>query len=406
MSESLTPSGTLVASYCFPPYNDTSGVIAAKRVFMANERVDVIAQAMDSRRHRDASLIRIGGTLVDRYVALDTPYGFATWNSVSAYAEAGLRTYRRWKHERGPYAKLYSRAQFAASHILGARIKEASPALPWLAEFSDPLSHDAAGGVRRAPLDDEAAMQQWGGQLARAGFTAPRDNNIFEWCEALTFALADTIMFTNSAQRDFMLAHCHDPALAARAAERALVSPHPTLPREFYSMVMSDYPLPPGRVNIGYFGRFYPNRGVGLVLDAIAGLARHVRDRVLVHVFTADPDDLADLVQHKGVADSVRVNPYCEYLEFLNLADRMDVLLLNDAVSSAGAKNPFLPSKWSDYRGSSTPVWGILEEGSPLDAVDGITYRTPVEHVSAIQLALAQIVSDAAPAPHLASSKG
>ncbi len=73
MAGPLTPTGTLVVSYCFPPYSDTSGVIAAKRVLVANERVDVIAQAMDSRRHTDDTLTRIGGTPVDRYVALNTP---------------------------------------------------------------------------------------------------------------------------------------------------------------------------------------------------------------------------------------------------------------------------------------------------------------------------------------------
>jgi glycosyltransferase involved in cell wall biosynthesis len=391
-------------SYCFPPYSDTSGVIAAKRVLVANERVDVIAQAMDFRRHTDDTLTRIGGTLVDRYVALNTPYGFASWKSISTYTEVGLRTYQRWTSERGAYAKLYSRAQFAASHILSARIKAASPELPWVAEFSDPLSHDAAGVVRVAPLDDRVQLRAWRDQLARAGYSAPDGNNLFEWCEALTFAFADTIMFTNPIQRDFMLGHCHDPALAARAAERAVVSPHPTLPREFYSMITSDYPLSPDKVNIGYFGRFYPNRGVGLVVDALAGLPEHMRGRVLLHVFTAEPDGVADLVREWDIADSVSVNHYRDYLEFLNLADRMDVLLLNDAVTPFGGTNPFLPSKWSDYKGSSTPVWGILEEGSPLDSVEGIAYRTPVEHVSGIQLTLAQILRHLA--PPLVPSKG
>jgi hypothetical protein len=143
---------------------------------------------------------------------------------------------------------------------------------------------------------------------------------------------------------------------------------------------------------------------VGLVVDALAGLPEHMRGRVLLHVFTAEPDGVADLVRERDIADSVSVNPYRDYLEFLNLADRMDVLLLNDAVTPFGGTNPFLPSKWSDYKGSSTPVWGILEEGSPLDSVEGIAYRTPVEHVSGIQLTLAQILRHLA--PPLVPSKG
>ena len=389
-----TPSGTVVASYCFPPFSDAAGIVAAKRVRVAGDRVDVICNEMDRVRKRDASLTRITGELVERYTALKTPTSFSRWRSVSTYVNAGSEVFQRWERERGPYAKAYSRAQFSASNILGARIKTLRPDIAWTAEFSDPLSHGVTGDVRYASVPDGAVLREWGLQLAELGYAAPVGDNLHEWCEMRTYALADRIIFTNEAQRDVMLSYCGDQKLAERAARHSIVAPHPTLPRKFYSMVPSKYKLPAGKVNIGYFGKFYPNRGPGLILDALAGLPSHVRERVAVHVFTSVPEELKELTAAKKVTDVVRVNPYRDYLEFLNLADRMDVLLLNDAVTPPGGTNPFLPSKWSDYKGTNTPVWGIIEEGSPLDAVSGITYRTPVEHVSAIQLTLAKIVAD------------
>jgi hypothetical protein len=68
----------------------------------------------------------------------------------------------------------------------------------------------------------------------------------------------------------------------------------------------------------------------------------------------------------------------------------MDCLPVNDAVSPAGAQNPFLPSKWSDYRGSGTPVWGVVEEGSALDA-QPLDHRSPIEHASAAVQVLSRI---------------
>src|SRR5690606_8881407 len=133
-------------------------------------------------------------------------------------------------------------------------------------------------------------------------------------------------------------------------------------------LLVNDAVTPPG-------GTVNPFLRSGLLLDALAGLPRGLRDRLLVHVFTSKVDELAESVGDAGLADVVRVNPYVPYLEFLNLADRMDVLLVNDAVTPPGGTvNPFLPSKWSDYRGSSTPVWAIVEEGSSLSRMEGIRF--------------------------------
>ena len=385
---------TIVASYCFPPFSDTAGIVAAKRVREHGELVDVISNDMDPVRNPDFSLTRIGGNLVRRYATLNTYTAFSSWPPIESWVDIAFETYERWQAEQGPYEKLYSRAQFAASHFLAAKIKLHNPGIHWLAEFSDPLSHDVLGDVRSASLEMGPLAIELKAGVEALGYRAPVKWNLLEWCEVITFALADDFMFTNQLQMDFMLDNCGDSRVAERVRDRAHISPHPTLPREFYTMRTADYELAADKVNIGYFGNFYANRGVGLILDALAGLPAAIADKILLHVFTSKPEDLEPLAEEKGVARLLRIGPYRDYLEFLNLADRMDVLLINDATTPAGGVNPFLPSKWSDYKGSSTPVWGIIEEGSTLDQQDGIAYRTPVEHLSGIQATLAQIVAD------------
>lgn len=389
------PARKLIASYCYPPYSDVSGIVAAKRVLQAGQPVDVIANAMDSIRHKDYSLTRIGGDLVRRFAAVKSATAFSSWKSVEEYVNLGYATASRWQEEQGSYEQVYSRAQFAASHFLGARLKLAQPDLHWTAEFSDPLSHDVMGQDRVAPLQEGRLVHMLRDGMQAAGFTAPDNANLLELCEVLAFSLADEVVFTNPLQRDFMLERCHDPLLAERARGVGTVSPHPTLPREFYSLAPTTYQVPDDKVNIGYFGTFYANRGVGLLLNALAQCPSWITDAVRLHVFTSKPDDLTASAQNMGVDHCMSIGPYVDFLEFLNLADRMDVLLVNDAVTpKGGLVNPFLPSKWSDYKGSTTPVWGIIEEGSMLDSMTEIAYRTPVEHLSGIQAALAQIVTD------------
>ena len=107
-----------------------------------------------------------------------------------------------------------------------------------------------------------------------------------------------------------------------------------------------------------------------------SGCASDEREQLCLHVYTADPDELALEIARAGLAGTVRVAPYLPFLEFLNLTTQFDVLVVNDAATEAHhGVNPYLPSKVADYVGSGTPVWAICEEGS-VHVLAGV--RTPV----------------------------
>lgn len=390
----MSQARTLVTSYCFPPYREATAVVSAKRVREFNEPVDVVCNAMDSILARDPSLTAICGDLVQRFAAVPSPTHFSNWPNIRSFVDLGYRTILRWQQERDPYERLYSRAQFAASHFLAARYKASHPDTTWVAEFSDPLSRNTLGEPRRNDLKDDVLSAMIRRTVEAQGFTVPDNLNVYQWCEAMVFALADEIIFTNRHQQDYMLNTCHDASLAERAELHSVIAPHPVLPREFYSLYPSTYQLPNDRINIGYFGRFYTNRGIGLVMSALRGLPEGVVNRLRLHIFTNDPDEITHLVAGTRIEQSIVAHPYLDYLEFLALADRMDLLLVTDATTPPGMVNPYLPSKWSDYRGSRTPVWAVVEEGSSLDEQSGIAYRTPIEHMSAIQQVLNGLAID------------
>jgi len=219
------------------------------------------------------------------------------------------------------------------------------------------------------------------------------------WCEQIAYAVADQLLFTNARQRDHMLSYCSNGTLAELAQAKAVVSPHPTLPRDFYTRVHSGYRIDEEAVNLAYFGAFYSTRDLDDILVAIAGTESAVQSRLRLHVFTGKPSALTDRLAGLGLSNVVAANPYVDYLEFLNLSTRFDCLIVNDAATADSHQfNPYLPSKLSDYIGSGTPVWGLVEPGSPLSG-HALEFASPIGDVLAARTVLARMVAEKFPAP-------
>ncbi len=364
----------LALLYCFTPWVGTAGIVAARRIRDRGLVVDVVCKDLDDIRERDRSLDAIADPYVGRVAALPGPSHFGSWGSAQDWSHQVFAQLEAWGTE---HRSVYSRAMWAASHLVAAQYKLRNPSVPWVAEFSDPISRTVRGGRRSSasgagPLPDELTSG-----LRAAGFDPPADGDVYTWAEQVAFALADEVMFTNDNQREYMLGYCPDPALAERARALSTVHHHPTLPARFYDLRTPDYRLDPDRAHLAYFGAFYPTRGLTEVTEALASLPAHARSRVCLHVFTQDASTIDRAVAEAGLADVVVVNPYVGFLEFLALTRRFDLLVVNDADSSdhGPGGNPYLPSKLSDYLGSGTPIWAIVEEGSVMS-------REPLQHVT------------------------
>ncbi len=128
------------------------------------------------------------------------------------------------------------------------------------------------------------------------------------------------------------------------------------------------------------------------VLAAVARSDPRTRARLRLHIFTTKPDALERRAAELGVSAYVRIGPYIRYLDFLDLTTKFDCLIVNDAVTDKShARNPYLPSKWADYKGSGTPVWGLVEAGSPLSRLP-LDHTSPVGDVDAAGAVLSRIM--------------
>jgi glycosyltransferase involved in cell wall biosynthesis len=358
----------LAILYVALPYNDTSSLVAARRIRAGGALVDVISSDMSALRDYDHSAEAIWSEFVDQAYETDSKPSTAHWPGITDFCWKGMAQIEDWEAAKGSYRRVYSRAMWPASHVLAALYKIRNPDVHWVAEFSDPLSHDIKGEVRRSNgQSDPLLMAEFRDALVARGITPPEDDNMYVWVEKLAYALADEMLFTNEHQRAYMLGYLKDPQLVARAAEHSEIAPHPTLPERFYHLSPSTYALNPSVVNIGYFGVFYATRGLSEVVEGLRTVSPASRARLRLHVFTPKPEELAKEAAAAGIADVVVANPYVSYLEFLNLTTKFDALLVNDTrTADTHNVNPYLPSKISDYAGSGRAIWGVVESGSSL----------------------------------------
>src|SRR5699024_9217598 len=232
----------LVLAYCFPPYNDTSGNVMAKRIHESGEIVDIISNNMDRIRSRDDKLL-------DSQFMLDGPQAFSSWGSIESYMQDG---YQLFLSHRDKYEEIYSRAMFTQSHFLGFEIKRHNPQVKWVAEFSDPLHKDVNAEQRYAPVEDDEYLEGLKRDLDPEYHRLISDN-VFNLCEVLPFIHADELIFTNTHQLEYMMER-FDPELQELIRKKAVISQHPTPPKSLYSLVQSYYTLDDTVINLAYFG--------------------------------------------------------------------------------------------------------------------------------------------------------
>lgn len=368
----------LVVSYCFAPYSDTSAVVASKAIVERGKVVDVIYNDMSSVRRKDANLETIAGRLIDTATEIHAPASFSGWTQISDFISKGISVADRRDALIGGYDSLYSRVLWPGSHFLAGLFKIRHSGVRWTAEFSDPLSTDANGMPRSGDLIRDEMFDVFNRAVTAKGFAALETESLFTWCEYVTYILADELIFTNDNQLAYMRDQVSDKRLKRMIESKSIVRVHPTPPPRSYEVLPSKYALSESVINVGYFGAFYENRGLHEVLTALRNVSPEMRRKLRLHVFTNKPDDLARQVQEFGLVGVVKVQGYRPYLEFLNLSCKFDVLLVNDVETSGElAINPFLPSKYSDYKGTGVPIWGLIDEGSALSR-EPLTYTSRV----------------------------
>lgn len=356
------PTKRLVFSYCFPPFADPAANVVAKRILERQVIVDVVSADMSPVRKLDPSTQLLVDPWIHRHVTVKGYPSFSSWPAIASFARKAVRA------ARGTYNTVYSRALWSGSHVAGALYKIKHPSVIWEAEFSDPMRWDAKGDPRPGgPASGRIARKLQRG-IESAGWQSElhtcRDSH-FALTELATLCMADQLLFTNQNQLNLILSS-YSEAFAEAVCAKSLVQPQPVPPKEAYQSAAVDLQMDRSKLNLAYFGNFYANRGIGDFADALDCLTPEQAEEVVLHVFSvgASGPVVGELMRSGHIVHHDPLN----YLEFLSACKQFDALLVVDTATSGTVfeKNPFLPSKLSDYMGSGTPVWSMVEPGSPL----------------------------------------
>lgn len=170
---------------------------------------------------------------------------------------------------------------------------------------------------------------------------------------------------------------------------------HPTLDEEFYHLSPVDLKLDDEFLNIAYFGRdYYGQRHFESLFYSIESLNHKFKDKVRFYLFIENKALVKKLIRPLESSGNFIVKKPLKYFEFLNASTQFDVLIVNDVVTKdVWPVNPYLPSKLSDYLGSSTDIWGFCEKGSALSGFD-LKYKSYMNDFKSCREELVKILED------------
>ena len=352
----------LYISYCFPPYSDTSGIVMAKRIVAAAEPCDVIHNNMYDVRNMDLTLERLAEPFIASRREINTTSSFAGSKYISLFVERAMEKLDIYK-----YREIYSRALWPASHVLAYEIFRKSRNIRWIAEFSDPLYRDIKNNIRQATFYTKKDIKEMKKHTA-SNYQKYLDDNLFNMAEVIPFLFAAELVFTNELQLESMIDR-FDEDFKEMVRRKSVIERHPTPAPEYYSYQKNYVALDRDKINIGYFGNFYETRNAEEIMN-IAGLIKAESFDVKIHVFTNSTRQVKSQIFSNGLNGIVDVNPYLRYFEFLSASKEFDYLMLSDArTDEYKRRNPYLPSKFSDYVGSGTKIWVQYEPGSTLAGI-------------------------------------
>jgi len=381
----------LVISCLFPPSNYVSGITVAKRIIDAGHPVDVL-QARSNLDDNEFSL-KVNDYINNR-ILVDVSCDNDWWECIEKFIRKGKSAIKN------DYKRIYSRSWLMANHFLACEYKLQNSSTFWTAEFSDPLIYDLSNNektYKQMIVDDDAYIDMLNSHISNFNKDFPLieyESSAYFIAEYLVYLFADKVIFTNENQRQIMLdqfpVDVHDHVMA-----KSEIMPHPTLPDEYYHLKKSKLKLDENYVNIAYFGSdYYGKRHFEGLFNALESLNHKYKDKIRLYIFINDKKLIKRLISTLECKGNIKIKKPLEYIEFLNATTRFDVLVVNDANTKGNYPvNPYLPSKFSDYLGSSSDIWAICESESTLSKSD-VKYKSDVSDYSTSCEALAEILND------------
>ncbi|WP_458403796.1 hypothetical protein [Methanobrevibacter sp.] len=364
----------LVISYLFPPSRDVSGMVLAKRQIVENRRFDVICS--DIKKDNDPEFKKLVDKYINEQILIDLACSPNFTECIFDFVEKSMEELDL----RDTYKRIYSRVWKIANNFLALEYKLKHPDTYWISEFSDPLLYDIHNrkrdGGKKQVIENGEYLERINRAITDLNAAKNTDFELVEnpcnvhfLVEYIAYLFADEIIFTNENQRHVMLDQFpYD--VRDFVMDKSTVKLHPILSEEYYHIKDCPCTLDSSKINLGYFGNIYSKRHFETIFYAYEILNHKYKDRMQFHFYVNDPGQVKRLMEGLEIYANVEINKTIDYLDFLNLTTKLDILIVNDLITSDCFEvNPYRPSKLSDYIGSKSKIWAVCEKGSCLDDV-------------------------------------
>ena len=385
-------SDTLVISYFFPPSGYVSGITVSKRIINNNQIVDVLQADYDNEQ--DNKFNECLDEFINQRYLIDIDGNFDHADFIFKFVDEGSRYFKN------DYSRIFSRSWLMANHFLAFEYKLKNNSIFWSAEFSDPLIYNLSNkrkNYKQMIIDDEEYIDKINQEISKSYpdlDLIENKSSAYFIAEYLVYLFADKIIFTNENQRETMInqfpVDVYDIVI-----EKSEIQAHPTLPDKYYHIIESKLKLENDCINIAYFGSdYYGKRHFESMFYAMESLNHKYKDKIRFYIFINDVQLVKNLISTLSVKQNIIVKKPLEYLEFLNLTTKFDVLVVNDVITKGNYDiNPYLPSKLSDYIGSDSDIWAICEQGSVLSKMD-VKYKSYIDDFNSVALELVRILEN------------
>ena len=363
----------LYISYMFSPSDFVSGITVAKRIVDNNNLVDVLQVKSENKIGSEFN------DYIDDYIheriVLDLDCEADSPKCIFEFIKMAMGSL----HD--DYKRIYSRSWYMSNHLLAAEYKFKNPSVFWQAEFSDPLMYDMSNELKTSKwkiIDNPEYIDNLNREIEKLNRINSTDfplienkSSAFYITEYLCYLFSDEIIFTNPNQKELMLKQFpHD--VYEYVNKKSVIKIHPTFTEKFYHIKESNIELDDNKINLAYFGnQYYGKRHFEGLFYALESLNHKFKDKIKLHIFISRQDFVKELIDDLSISDNIVIRKPVSYLEFLNACTKFDVLIVNDSLTLGKFdKNPYLPSKYSDYLGAGKDIWAIYEPGSVLSTMD------------------------------------
>jgi len=373
----------LLVAFHFPPLQGSTGVhrsLAFAR-YLGRHGWDVTVLTATPcaypRQSLDNNALVPEGLRVIRALALDAqrhlalfgryPHALATPDRWRSWIYSGLRAGHRLVREWAPHA-IFSTYPIASAHEIALRLSR-SCALPWVADFRDPMGQDSY------PDDERIRKAYWA-----------LEQRVLQHCAAVTVTTEGTAALYRSRYPSF-------------PADRIQVIPNGFDEMAFPPLETPTGERPPGPLRFLHSGNLYPHeRNPQFFFRAVAELRAEGRLSPDIARFDLRgggyPDRYQPQIASLGIGDMVRLLPGLPYREALREMHDSDFLMLFQAANC----NRQIPAKLYEYLYVARPVVGFTDpagDTGKLLAELGIDTVAPLDDTAAIKSLILEVIRSA-----------